>query len=159
MARVIGLLFGFIALCGFARSASWTRLSPWLEAGEDAGGSAWYLDPTRSDFSRNPAIAWIRVDHSGDRSISHYWTERLGEIDCAAHSYRILVTTHSDRAGRLSSSDEGGPGSPFVEIVPGSIFEAVANLACAHGSDPAVSPDPSQPRNDDLGTNYTGASN
>jgi hypothetical protein len=131
MARVIGLLFGFVALCGFARGADWTRGAPWLEAGEDESGSVWYLDPTRSDFSRNPVLAWIRVDHSSDPSIAHYWTERLGEIDCAANSYRILVTIHSDAAGQLSSSDEGGPGSPFVEIVPGSIFEAVANLACA----------------------------
>jgi hypothetical protein len=138
MARVIGLLFGFVALCGFAQGASWTRSAPWLEAGEDESGSDWYLDPTRSDFSRNPIIAWIRVDHSGDRSIAHYWTERLGEIDCAAHSYRILFTTHSDRAGHLSSSDEGGPGSPFVEIVAGSIFEAVANLACARAPNPAA---------------------
>ena len=138
MARVTGLLSGFVALCGFAQGASWTHLSPWLETGEDQSGSVWYLDPTRSDFSRNPVIAWIRVDHSSDRSITHYWTERLGEIDCAAHSYRILVTTHSDRAGHLSSSDEGGPGSRFVEILPGSIFEAVANLACARASNSAA---------------------
>src|ERR1043166_8634128 len=131
MSRAIGLLFGFVALCGFARGASWTRVAPWLEAGEDASGSVWYLDPARSAFSRNPILAWIRVDHSHDRSIAHYWTERLGEISCAARTYRILVTTHSDTTGHLSSSDEGGPGSPFVEIIPGSIFEAVANLACA----------------------------
>lgn len=76
----------------------------------------------------------IRVDHSRDRSIAHHWTERVGEIDCAGHLYRILVTTHSDAAGHLSSSDEGGPGSPFVEIVHGSIFESVSNLACARVS-------------------------
>ena len=138
MARVVGLLFGFVALCGFVHGADWTRDTQWLEAGEDDSGSVWYLDPTRSDFSRTPVLAWIRVDHSGDRSIAHYWTERLGEIDCAAHNYRILVTTHSDRAGRLSSSDEGGPGSPFVEIIPGSIFEAVATLACARAPNPAA---------------------
>ena len=119
------------ALCGFARDADWTRAPQWLKAGEDESGSVWYIDPTRSDFSRNRLLAWIRVDHSHDPSIAHYWTERLGEINCAAHTYRILVTTHSDAAGHLSSSDEGGPGSPFVEIIPGSIFEAVANLACA----------------------------
>ena len=138
MVRVVGLLFGFVAICGFAQGASWTRGAPWLEAGEDASGSVWYLDPTRSDLSRNIVIAWIRVDHSRDRSIAHHWTERLGEIDCAAHTYRILVTTHSDRAGHLSSSDEGGPGSPFVEIIPESIFEAVANLACARASNSAA---------------------
>lgn len=134
MARVTVLLLGFVVLCGFAQGASWTRGGPWLDAGEDSSGSVWYIDPDRSDLSRSIVIAWIRVDHSRDRSIDHYWTERLGEIDCAAHTYRILVTTHSDRAGHLSQSDEGGPGSPFVEIIPGSIFEAVSNLACARAS-------------------------
>lgn len=57
MRRVLGLLFGFVALCGFARGADWTRSGQWLEAGEDDHGSVWYLDPSRSDFSRTPLIA------------------------------------------------------------------------------------------------------
>ena len=108
----------------------WVSQGSWATVGPDESGSFWYLEQARSKFEIRPLRALIRVDHAQDSTTPYIWTERTAEIDCRRHLYRILRTTHEDRAGRRSESDERS-GGRFVPVIDGNIFQGVEQLACS----------------------------
>jgi hypothetical protein len=103
----------------------------WLWAAEAETGAVWYFEPFESDFAVRPHLVMLRTDETPDAQSPHNNTQRLAEIDCAAHRYRILSTTHYDDSGRASEGNERGDGN-MVPVAPGSVFAAVEETVCRH---------------------------
>ena len=110
---------------------AWLSGRTYLWAGESGDGAIWYFEGLDSEFSVRPHRVLLRTDESRVAGSPHDNSERLAEIDCAAHRYRILRTTHYNRAGRASEANERGDGS-LVPVPPGSVFAAVEETVCGH---------------------------
>jgi hypothetical protein len=106
----------------------------WLYAGEEEEGAVWYFEALDSDFTVSPHRVLLRTDHRPDPNRTRDNSERLAEIDCAAHRYRILSTTHYDDAGRATRADERGDGG-MAPVVPGSVLAGVEAAVCRHAAD------------------------
>ena len=113
------------------RRPAWMAGRTWLWAGEAETGAVWYFEALVSDFTVRPHRVLLRTDEAGDPSSPHDNTERLAEIDCAGHRYRILRTTSYDIAGRATEADERGDGS-MVPVAPNSVFAQVEETVCRH---------------------------
>lgn len=113
----------------------WLPNHIWLRAAEAETGSVWYFEPWESDFSVQPFRVVLAVDESPDPTSPHDDTMRVAEIDCSAHLYRILSTTHYDDAGNASEADERGDGR-MVAVQPGSVLAAVEESVCRHAEQP-----------------------
>lgn len=114
---------------------AWLSGRTWLIAAEAETGAIWYFEALDSDFTRRPYRVLLRTDESGDPASPHDNSERLAEIDCAGHRYRILRTTHYDHAGRATEANERGDGR-MVPMAPGSVFAAVEETICRHAGNP-----------------------
>jgi hypothetical protein len=114
-----------------APSPAWMAGRTWLYAAEEEEGAVWYFEALDSDFTVSPHRVLLRIDHRPDPNRTHDNSERLAEIDCAAHRYRILGTTHYDDSGRATPADERGEGR-LVPIVPGSVLAGVEAAVCRH---------------------------
>ena len=112
---------------------AWLSGRTWLIAAEAETGAIWYFEALDSDFTVRPHRVLLRTDESGDPSSPHDNSERLAEIDCARHLYRILRTTHYDDAGRATEANEHGDGR-LAPVPPGSVFAAVAETVCHHAA-------------------------
>jgi len=110
---------------------AWLSGHLWLYAAEAEDGPVWYFDPMDSDFAARPHRVVIRVDETPDPARTHNNTLRIAEIDCAAHHYRILSTTHYDDAGNAVEANERGDGR-LVPVAPGSVLAGVEQTVCAH---------------------------
>jgi hypothetical protein len=107
----------------------WIFQGDWLEAGADADGSLWYVETHASDFTAWPLRVIARAHHPRKPGAGHSWTQREMEIDCDRNLYRILRTTHQDRAGRPGEANERG-NRAFGEAAPGSGFDLVTRFVC-----------------------------
>ena len=97
---------------------AWLSGRIWLIAAEAETGAIWYFEALDSDFTARPYRVLLRTDESSDPASPHDNSERLAEIDCAGHRYRILRTTHYDDAGRATEANERGDGR-MVPVPPG----------------------------------------
>lgn len=114
---------------------AWMAGRMWLLAGEADDGSVWYFEGHDSDFARSPFRVVLRTDDTPNPRRAHNNTQRLAEIDCAGHRYRILRTTHYDDAGRAVEADERGDGR-LAPVTPGTIFASVAETVCRYAQEP-----------------------
>jgi hypothetical protein len=117
-----------------APGPAWMSGRTWLYAGEEEEGAVWYFEALDSDFTVTPYRVLLRTDETPDPDRSRNNSERLAEIDCAAHRYRILSTTHYDDAGRSTQADERGDGG-MAPVVPGSVLAGVEAAVCRHVAD------------------------
>jgi hypothetical protein len=117
---------------------AWMAGRMWLLAGEADDGSVWYFEGHDSDFGRSPFRVVLRTDDTPNPRRAHNNTQRLADIDCAGHRYRILRTTHYDDAGRAAEADERGDGR-LVPVTSGTIFQSVEETVCSYARNPAES--------------------
>ena len=120
-----------------APGPAWLSGRTWLWAAEADTGAVWYFEPLDSDFTMRPHRVLLRTDESDDPASPHDNSERLAEIDCARHLYRILRTTNYDAAGRATEADERGDGS-MVPVAPESVFAQVEETVCRHAAEPGA---------------------
>ena len=114
---------------------AWLAGGTWLYAGEAYTGAIWYFEGLESDFTVRPHRVLLRTDERADSNSAYDNSERLAEIDCTGHRYRILRTTNYDQAGRATGADERGDGR-MVPVPPGSVFAQIEESVCRHAADP-----------------------
>lgn len=97
------------------------------------------MDAERIRTVGNHRQAWVKVDHSQDRSVSYRETIELFSFDCAARSYRLLSYVDYDSYGKVVNSHsqpDYSYGTGYEPIIPDSIGETISTVACAGQSTP-----------------------
>jgi hypothetical protein len=105
----------------------------WVKVGSAVTKSVWYVDSDRVKSVNDTKQAWVKVDHSQDKSVSWRQTMSLWSFKCNEQKYRVLTTVRYDSYGKVISSHnspEYSYGSNFDPIIPDSIAEAVFISVC-----------------------------
>ena len=108
-------------------------LAEWVQVDTSADGAVWYMDPVRSRTVGNHRQAWVKVDHTRDRSVAYRSSLELFSYNCDARTSRILSFTDYDSMGkvmRTQTQPDYGYETGYSPVVPDSIGETLMNRAC-----------------------------
>ncbi len=106
----------------------------WLRLAESTIGQVWYVDPLRVKAVSGKTQAWVKIDHSKDRSVSYRHTMNLFSFECATEKYRMLSTAAYDSYGKVvfsRSAPDYGYGVGYESVIPDTMTESVFKLVCS----------------------------
>jgi hypothetical protein len=105
----------------------------WMDIGTSINESVWSIDPARVKVVGGKVHAWVKVDASKDRTVTWRESKRLFSLDCSEDKFRMLSYVNYDSYGKIVSSNsysDYGYGVGYDPIIPDSMVESVAKLAC-----------------------------
>lgn len=104
---------------------------------ELSDGTVWRMAWGRIKGPRTARTAWVRADHSRNKSRKERETFTLFLIDCETSGYRTLSVVDYDKNGKvIRSLGERYFGKDFDYAPPGSNIESVVDGACLPQFDP-----------------------
>ena len=118
---------------GLALSLATAAHADWLAIGSSVNNSTWYMDPDRIKTISGRVQAWVKIDSRRDRTVQWSETKQLMSFDCSAMTERTLAVVNYDSYGKVVSSQsvpDNGFGIGYDPVVPDSMGETVAKLAC-----------------------------
>lgn len=129
MLRNVGRMIAF----GLAVTAT-QAAAEWIKVSRDVAGSDYYMDPARMTKTSNRVQAWVKVDHSKNRSISYRSEMQLHSFICAAQKSRLLSFTEYDSYGKVVRSksviDTSYSDIGYDPITPETVGETLMRIAC-----------------------------
>lgn len=105
----------------------------WLSIGSSVADAEYYMDGDRIKSVSGRRQAWVKVDHSRDRSVTYRESMRLLSFDCGKQTYKLLYASNTDSYGKQVSSfnySDSAYGVGYVPIVPESMAETIGKVAC-----------------------------
>ena len=122
-----------LTACGCALALLSTGASAeWIPIATSVDNSVWQMDAARIRTVGTKQQAWVKIDHSRDRTVAWRESLRLFSFDCAAQTYKLLSYVNRDSYGKIvgsqSYSDYGSVG--YEPLVPDSVAEAASEVAC-----------------------------
>lgn len=110
----------------------------WYPVAKGTSGTVWYLDPARIKNISGKLQVWAKLDGREDPSVKWRESKELLSIDCSANTSRTLSDIEYDSYGKIIASHnypDYGYGIGYEPIVPETVMESVARVACASKSD------------------------
>lgn len=121
---------GFVAFLVFGLLSTAAH-AEWLPVAESRNGTIWFVDPERIRVVGGKIQVWAKLDHSRDGSVKWRESKHLVSINCADNTSLLLSYINYDSYGKIGSSNSFPDyGSGYDPIVPDSVMEAVAKVAC-----------------------------
>jgi hypothetical protein len=105
----------------------------WIPIGTSVDNSVWQMDATRIRTVGSKQQAWVKVDHSRDRTVPWRESLRLFSFDCTAQTYKMLSYVNRDSYGKTVGSrsfSDYGSSIGYEPLVPDSMAESVSEIAC-----------------------------
>jgi hypothetical protein len=118
------ILGGSVATSAFAAT--------WVPVGQTVLRK-YYIDSGSLAAGADPARAWVKIDLRRDSTAKVDHALGLWEFRCAIHAVRIASRTNYARDGALVDTEQFTD-APFVDVIPGSIEQAIEAVVCAHGA-------------------------
>jgi hypothetical protein len=134
--RTVVMAAGLASLSLFSSAAH----AEWMRLITSRGGAVWYMDPDRIKKVGGKTQAWVKIDHTSDRSVSWRETLQMISFDCPGQKYRMLSYVAYDTYGKTVGSKnqpDYGYGVGYDPIIPDSVMESVAEVACYEPSSTA----------------------
>jgi hypothetical protein len=122
-----------IAVCVVMLGAAPAR-ADWLPVGTSTNDSIWFMDGGRVKSSGGKVHAWVKIDHSKDRSVTWRESKRLFSFDCTTEKYKMLSYVNYDTYGKVVASQsfsDSSYGIGYEPIIPESMVETIGDVACA----------------------------
>lgn len=110
----------------------------WIPIGTSVNEATWLMDADRVKVVSGKVQAWIKVDHSKDRTVTWRESKRLISFDCNADKFRMLSFVNYDSYGKVVASknySDYGYGIGYEPVIPDSMIETASKLACIFSSD------------------------
>ncbi|MBT2242344.1 hypothetical protein JQK15_02230 [Sphingobium sp. BHU LFT2] len=129
--KVILTCFGLGAIAAPAHAE-------WESIGSATNGTEWFMDGNRIKTVSGKKQAWIKLNHSRNKSIQWRETLQLISFDCQAGKYRTLSVISYDSYGKVVSSQNYSDysyGVGYDPLVPDSMAESASLIACAYGQE------------------------
>lgn len=123
------LALSALMLCvATAAEAEWYRVTT------SSDDSVYFVDPERVKVVGGHRQAWMKGDHSRNRTEKARSSMTLLSIDCAASTIKTLSDSRYDSFGKtIASRTFPDYGVGYQPITPETIAEAVAKAVCPDG--------------------------
>jgi hypothetical protein len=130
--RKMAVLLGF----GLAMTAS-PALAEWVQVSRAANGAEYYMDANRISSENGRVQAWIKADHSKNRTVSYRSEMFLQSFICSSRKARLLAYTEYDSYGKIvgsrSFSDSVYSDVGYSPVTPDTVGETFMTIACNAG--------------------------
>jgi hypothetical protein len=102
----------------------------WRRVASSTTGTIWLMRErdAQNQSDRAPKV-WVKLDHSGDRTVSHRETKQFIEFDCDGRRTKTLETLRYNATGGLVGQET--PSYPqYSYVPPDTVIEATLMWAC-----------------------------
>jgi hypothetical protein len=129
-------VFGFLAIVWLVSPIP--ALAEWIRVSSSVAGSVYYMDGERISSENGRVRAWVKVDHSKNRSVRYRSEMQLWSFICASQKTKLLSYTEYDSYGKTVGSNDMSDSVysdvGYSAVTPETVAETIMTIACAQSS-------------------------
>jgi hypothetical protein len=130
MKKSIGTSAFLGAMCIAVTPIAPAYAANWVYVTENEKNAVYYYDSDTIRGSGNQVTAWVKVDHSRDKTVKAREALTRYRFDCADRTWTLLSTTDYYPNGKTETFTWETYEQKEIAVVPDSVMEGVLEAVC-----------------------------